>query len=113
VDFSLTESEGDLVGLCREFAQKEIARRAPLAWEEALCPTDLLREIRGERRREPLPADARRTALLRFGLGSLVYLVAIAIAFVSAKAAVALIAAVAVYCVFEQTPSSHRVRDAG
>ena len=34
--------------------------------------------IRGDRRREPLPADARRTALLRFGLGSLVYLVAIA-----------------------------------
>src|SRR3954466_3067532 len=45
MDFSLTESERDLVGLCREFAQKEIAVRAPLAWEEARCPTDLLREM--------------------------------------------------------------------
>ena len=45
MDFSLTESEGDLVSLCREFAQQEIATRAPLAWEEARCPTDLLREM--------------------------------------------------------------------
>ena len=29
MDFSLTEPERDLVGLCREFAQKEIAPRAP------------------------------------------------------------------------------------
>jgi short-chain 2-methylacyl-CoA dehydrogenase len=45
VDFSLTEAERDLVGLCRDFAQKEIAVRAPQAWEEARCPTDLLREM--------------------------------------------------------------------
>ena len=45
MDFSLTESEQDLVELCREFAQKEIAVRAPVAWEEARCPTDLLREM--------------------------------------------------------------------
>ena len=45
MDFSLTESERALVDLCREFAQKEIATRAPLAWEEARCPTDLLREM--------------------------------------------------------------------
>ncbi|HWS46765.1 MAG TPA: acyl-CoA dehydrogenase family protein [Acidimicrobiia bacterium] len=45
MDFSLTEAERDLVGLCREFAQKEIARRAPAAWDEARCPTDLLREM--------------------------------------------------------------------
>ena len=45
VDFSLTESERDLVELCRDFAQKEIAPRAPLAWEEGRCPTDLLREM--------------------------------------------------------------------
>ena len=45
MDFSLTESERDLVDLCRDFAQKEIATRAPLAWEEARCPTDLLREM--------------------------------------------------------------------
>jgi alkylation response protein AidB-like acyl-CoA dehydrogenase len=45
VDFSLTEPERDLVNLCRDFAQKEIAVRAPLAWDEARCPTDLLREM--------------------------------------------------------------------
>jgi alkylation response protein AidB-like acyl-CoA dehydrogenase len=47
MDFSLSESERDLVGLCRDFAQNEIARRAPQAWEEARCPTDLLREMVG------------------------------------------------------------------
>ncbi|HEX5097119.1 MAG TPA: acyl-CoA dehydrogenase family protein [Acidimicrobiia bacterium] len=45
MDFSLTEGERDLVHLCREFAQKEIAVRAPVAWEEGRCPTDLLREM--------------------------------------------------------------------
>src|SRR5580704_8257194 len=45
MDFSLNESERELVDLCREFAQKEIAPRAPAAWEEARCPTDLLREM--------------------------------------------------------------------
>src|SRR6202451_1244013 len=45
MDFSLNETERDLVGLCRDFAQREIAPRAPLAWEEARCPTDLLREM--------------------------------------------------------------------
>jgi short-chain 2-methylacyl-CoA dehydrogenase len=47
VDFSLSEPERDLVALCRDFAQNEIARRAPAAWEEARCPTDLLREMGG------------------------------------------------------------------
>ncbi len=45
MDLSLTEAEQDLVDLCRDFAQKEIAARAPQAWEEARCPTDLLREM--------------------------------------------------------------------
>ena len=45
MDFSLNETERDLVGLCRDFAQREIAPRAPLAWDEARCPTDLLREM--------------------------------------------------------------------
>ena len=45
MDFSLGEAERDLVGLCRDFAQNEIAKRAPQAWEEARCPTDLLREM--------------------------------------------------------------------
>jgi alkylation response protein AidB-like acyl-CoA dehydrogenase len=45
VDLSLTEAESDLVELCRSFATKEIARRAPAAWDRAECPTDLLREM--------------------------------------------------------------------
>ena len=47
VDFSLTEAERDLVSLCRDFAQKEIATRAPPAWDDARCPSDLLRERGG------------------------------------------------------------------
>jgi alkylation response protein AidB-like acyl-CoA dehydrogenase len=45
VDFSLGEDERELVALCRDFSQKEIARRAPEAWDEGRCPTDLLREM--------------------------------------------------------------------
>jgi short/branched chain acyl-CoA dehydrogenase len=45
MDFSLSDAERDLAGLCRDFAQKEIATRAPQAWEDAVCPTDLLREM--------------------------------------------------------------------
>jgi alkylation response protein AidB-like acyl-CoA dehydrogenase len=47
MDFELDGPERDLVELCRDFATKEIAARAPLAWEEARCPTDLLREMGG------------------------------------------------------------------
>lgn len=55
------------------------------------------------RRHTPLPpADARR-ALLRFGIGTLVYFGAIVVAFISAPAALAAIALIDVYYVFEQT----------
>jgi alkylation response protein AidB-like acyl-CoA dehydrogenase len=45
MDFSLGEAERDLVGLCRDFAQREIVPRAPVAWEEGRCPVDLLAEM--------------------------------------------------------------------
>src|SRR3954449_5119930 len=45
MDFTLTAAERELAELARDFAQKEIAQRAPIAWEEARCPTDLLREM--------------------------------------------------------------------
>ena len=45
MDLSLGEAEQDLVDLCRDFAQREIARRAPQAWEDGRCATDLLREM--------------------------------------------------------------------
>jgi alkylation response protein AidB-like acyl-CoA dehydrogenase len=47
MDLSLTADEQALADLCRDFAQREIAARAPRAWEEARCPTDLLREMGG------------------------------------------------------------------
>ncbi len=45
MDFSLSDAERDLVALCGDFARREIAARAPAAWEEARCPTELLREM--------------------------------------------------------------------
>jgi short-chain 2-methylacyl-CoA dehydrogenase len=45
MDLSLGDAERELVALCRDFAQNEIAPRAPVAWEEGRCPTDLLREM--------------------------------------------------------------------
>src|SRR5580704_6130172 len=47
MDFELSGPEQELVGLCRDFATREIATRAPKAWDEARCPTDLLREMGG------------------------------------------------------------------
>jgi uncharacterized membrane protein len=53
----------------------------------------------------PLPPGERRTAWLRFAPGIAVYLAAIAVAFISAQAAFALIALAAVYYAFERTPT--------
>jgi uncharacterized membrane protein len=60
-----------------------------------------------DHRREPLPSRGGRRALLRFSVGAIVYLVAIAVAFVSAPASLALIALDALYYIFEQTPKTH------
>ena len=62
--------------------------------------------LRRDRRVVPLPPEGVRTAVLRFGLGSIAYLVAIAVAFVSAPASLLVIALVAVYYIFEQTPAA-------
>jgi hypothetical protein len=45
-----------------------------------------------------------RQATIRFGIGNLVYIAGIGIAFVSAPASLALSGLVAVYYIFEQTP---------
>lgn len=66
--------------------------------------------------REPLSKAAARAARRRFGAGNLVYLVAIAAAFLSARLALALYASIAIYYTFEQAPvqSKHRPkRDPG
>ncbi|MHB1776073.1 MAG: acyl-CoA dehydrogenase family protein [Acidimicrobiales bacterium] len=45
MDLALTEAEQGLVDICRDFARREIAVRAPQAWNEGRCPTDLLGEM--------------------------------------------------------------------
>ncbi len=52
----------------------------------------------------PVPPGARRAAWLRFSPGLGAYLLAIAVAFVSAQAAFAIIGLAAVYYAFERTP---------
>jgi uncharacterized membrane protein len=64
-----------------------------------------------ERRHEPLAPAAGRRALARFSFGAIVYLVAFAVAFVSALATLVLIAVDAVYYVFEQTPVRSQEHD--
>ena len=64
--------------------------------------------LREGRLHAPVPTEARRAARLRFSAGGLVYLVAIAVAFVSAPAALAVNGALAVYYAFERTPPAGR-----
>jgi uncharacterized membrane protein len=62
-----------------------------------------LREGRAVR---DVPREARRRAWLRFSPGLAAYLLAIAVAFASAPAALAIVGLAAVYYVFERTPRS-------
>jgi uncharacterized membrane protein len=57
------------------------------------------------RTHQPVPGAARRTARWRFSIGLLVYLVALAVAFISAPATLMIIGVIAVYYVFERTPA--------
>jgi uncharacterized membrane protein len=59
--------------------------------------------VRSDNRHDPLSPEAVRTVGLRFGLGSILYLFAIGLALLSAPAALALIAAIAVYYMFQHT----------
>jgi uncharacterized membrane protein len=61
--------------------------------------------LRPGRLQQPIPESTRRSARLRFSIGSVIYLVAIAVALVSPPAALAIIAASAVYYIFERTPA--------
>ena len=54
----------------------------------------------------PVPPEARWEAVLRFSPGIGAYLVAIAVAFVSAPAALAIVGLAAVYYIFERTPQA-------
>ena len=58
------------------------------------------------RTHNPVPAGAVRSAWLRFSLGALAYVGAIAVAFISAPLSLAIIGGIALYYVFERTPPS-------
>jgi alkylation response protein AidB-like acyl-CoA dehydrogenase len=45
LDFSLNEDEAALQALARDFANKEIRPHAARYWEEARCPTEVLRQM--------------------------------------------------------------------
>jgi len=61
--------------------------------------------IRHEHLRIALTPAGARAAVIRFGAGNIAYLVAIAVAFLSAAASLMVSGLVAVYYVFEQTPA--------
>ena len=63
-----------------------------------------------ERMHVPVPAAARTAVRARFYSGQIPYLVAIAVAFVSAPASLIITALVALYYVFERTPPQGRSR---
>ena len=52
----------------------------------------------------PIPIEARRPAWIRFSIGAIVYVLAIAVAFIRAPVALGLIGVVAVYYIFQRTP---------
>jgi uncharacterized membrane protein len=61
------------------------------------------------RTRHPVPEEARRSAWWRFSIGALIYIFAIALAFVSAPATLAIIGIVALYYIVERTPARQRL----
>ncbi len=64
------------------------------------------------RTHHPVPAEARRAAWIRFAGGNLVYIIAIAVAFWSAPAALVLIGLVALYYIAERTSAVRGSSDA-
>jgi uncharacterized membrane protein len=69
--------------------------------------------LHGHRVADPLPAEQHWAARFRFVGGASVYVVAIVVALFSAIASFLLIAAVAVYYIFERTPTSPATPDFG
>ncbi len=69
--------------------------------------------LHGERVYQPLPRERHWPARVRFVGGSLVYVLAVAVAVFNAVAAFVLIALVAVYYILENTPASPGPPDSG
>ncbi len=64
------------------------------------------------RTRHTIAAEARRVAWLRFGVGNIFYIVAIAVAFFSPLVSLGIIGLTAVYYMFERTPAVRATPDA-
>ena len=62
--------------------------------------------LHGQRVYQPVPPERRWAARVRFVGGSLVYVIAIAVAYFSAVASFVLIALTAVYYILENTPAT-------
>jgi uncharacterized membrane protein len=69
--------------------------------------------LHGQRVYQPVPPERRWAARVRFVGGSLVYVIAIAVAYFSAVASFVLIALIALYYVLENTPASAAPPDNG
>jgi uncharacterized membrane protein len=69
--------------------------------------------LHGQRVYQPVPPERRWAARVRFVGGSLVYVTAIAVAYVSAVASFVLIALTALYYILENTPASAAPPDDG
>jgi uncharacterized membrane protein len=69
--------------------------------------------LHGQRVYQPLPTEQHWAARRRFVGGGLVYAVAIVVAFFNAIASFVIIGLVAVYYIFERTPSSSADADSG
>ncbi|SIN25489.1 hypothetical protein [Micromonospora cremea] len=61
--------------------------------------------LRPGRLQQPVPERTRWKVRLRFGAASVLYLAAIAVAFVSPPVALVIVAAVPVYYIFERAPA--------
>jgi uncharacterized membrane protein len=69
--------------------------------------------LHGQRVYQPVPPERRWAARVRFVGGSLVYVIAIAVAWFSAVASFVLIALIALYYILENTPASAGPPDGG
>lgn len=60
------------------------------------------------RTHHPVPVEARLGAWVRFAIGVVLYLIALAVAFLSAPAALVIVGLIAVYYIFERTPRTRQ-----
>lgn len=69
--------------------------------------------VRKDHMRITFTREAGRQATIRFGLGCVPYVLAMGVAFLSATASLAITGLVAIYYIFEQTPTAEASSDTG